>query len=92
MVDPRHLIRVAYGFESIHLQRIAEMTPDELPTNAKILVLRIDSAPIASFLRNRVDVELTKDHVLELFTPFRILLRHLKAIREHLAFLEEKFR
>ncbi|CAM1503810.1 Fc.00g014010.m01.CDS01 [Cosmosporella sp. VM-42] len=90
-VDAKHLIRVAYGFETDHLRKAAERSPDSLPTGAKIWCLRIESEPLSAFFKMLVDVEMHKDNVLEMFAPFRVLFRNMGTIREHLESLEKKF-
>lgn len=91
LVDTKDLIRVAYGFESIHLKKYSRRTVDRLPPNSKIVCVRIDSAPISSFLGGLLGLDISKDDIIELSAPFRILLQNIDEIRQHQAELEERF-
>lgn len=90
-VDPKHLLRVVYGFEGDHARKPAVRLSDELPSDAKIWCVRINSEPISTFFKSLVNVELHKDNIIEMFAPFRILLRNLNTIRRHYNALEKKF-
>ena len=89
---PKHLIEVLYKRSD---DWVAESNPScstasPDPGKIAILVLRIESKPIATFLNNTTETTLTNDGHLVFSEPFRLLIRQERNIRDHMAKLKEQ--
>jgi hypothetical protein len=92
--DSRHFIRVAYTWKEDavaqpDLENLLSL-PDSQDIN--IFALRISSVPISKFLREIYGTQVERLDLVELISPFRILIRHYSQFRDHLSKLREQLR
>ncbi|KAI0890589.1 uncharacterized protein GGS22DRAFT_151326 [Annulohypoxylon maeteangense] len=93
-VGPDDFIRVVYKWKnerSIEAAQAHDEDEQLNPEDIEVVGFRIDSDPISSFFNSIADFSIPVHGVVELFKPFRFIIRGLPDIRAHIAKLESKF-
>ncbi|KAI2462837.1 hypothetical protein F4781DRAFT_426853 [Annulohypoxylon bovei var. microspora] len=93
-IDPGDFIRVVYRWKnerSIEASQTHDGEEMLNPEDIEVVGFRIDSDPIASFFSSVADFSIPVHGVVELFNPFRFIIRGLQDIRAHIVKLENKF-
>jgi hypothetical protein len=89
-VDPKHMIRVLYKWQSKPLELSEGAKPGA--SDIDILALRIFSEPIAQFFEHIAAFEVHRDNLVLMRKPFRFLIRGASKIKGQLAKLEALYR
>lgn len=87
-VDERHFLRVAYFWRDVPSNTPAR---DPMPDDIKLFALRIDSKPIAKFLRSISGDMIERGPVVELIAPFRILIENYHSLRCRMEEVQTEF-
>ncbi|KAI1094968.1 hypothetical protein F5B19DRAFT_505076 [Rostrohypoxylon terebratum] len=93
-VGPDDFIRVVYKWKnerSIEASQAHNENEELNPDDIEVAGFRIDSDPISSFFSSIADFSMPPHEIVELFKPFRFIIRGLPDIRAHIAKLENKF-
>jgi hypothetical protein len=89
-VEPKHMIRVLYKWQSKPLEPSEGAKP--AASDIDILALRIFSEPIAQFFEHIAAYEVHRDNLALTRKPFRFLIRGASKIKGQLAKLEALYR
>ncbi|KAI1447717.1 hypothetical protein F5Y02DRAFT_352685 [Annulohypoxylon stygium] len=93
-VGPDDFIRAVYKWKnerSIEASQTHDENEELNPDDIEITGFRIDSDPISSFFSSIADFSIPSQGIVELFKPFRFIIRGLPDIRAHIAKLENKY-
>ncbi|KAI1461615.1 hypothetical protein F4805DRAFT_412694 [Annulohypoxylon moriforme] len=93
-VGPDDFIRVAYRWKnerSIEASQAHDEDEQLSPEDIEVTGIRIDSDPISSFFSWIADFSIPGHGVVELFKPFRFIIRGLPEIRAQATKLENKY-
>ncbi|XDG07175.1 hypothetical protein ABKA04_006790 [Annulohypoxylon sp. FPYF3050] len=93
-IGPDDFIRVVYKWKnerSIEASHAHDENEELNPDDIEVTGFRIDSDPISSFFSSIADFSIPTHGIVELFKPFRFIIRGLPDIRAHIVKLENKF-
>lgn len=90
---PAYLLRVVYDSPHNASSQASEDNTAELdPNDIDLIMMTIESAPIASFFEKRLGFEMRSKHTFRVAKPFRSILMNREIIEGHLIELKRNFR